>query len=125
MHGGRTHDSRVFHSSQLFNYLQRRQAAGEGGSWLIGMTSLYFFIIFNYVILYPLINILGDSAYPLMPFLLKPFMNAPAASPEARYTEHIVKARSAVERCIGVLKGRWRCLRKERTLHYTPDFAGI
>ncbi|XP_029156184.1 putative nuclease HARBI1 [Nylanderia fulva] len=60
MHGGRTHDSRVFHSSQLFNYLQRRQAAGERGSWLI-----------------------GDSAYPLMPFLLKPFMNAPAASPEA------------------------------------------
>lgn len=67
----------------------------------------------------------GDAAYPLMPFLLKPFINPPAGSPEARYTEHIIQARSAVERCIGILKGRWRCLRKERALHYKPEFAGM
>lgn len=60
-----------------------------------------------------------------MPFLLKPFKNPPAGSPEANYNEHIIKARSAVERCIGILKGRWRCLRKERALHYKPEFAGI
>lgn len=52
-------------------------------------------------------------------------MNAPEGSPEAKYTKHFVRARSAVERCIGVLKGRWRCLRKERALHYRPEFAGI
>lgn len=46
-------------------------------------------------------------------------------SPEARYTNQIIKARAAVERCIGMLKGRWRCLRKERALHYKPEFAGI
>lgn len=68
---------------------------------------------------------LGDSAYPLMPFLLKPFLNAPIGSPEFRYTEHFTRARSSVERCIGILKGRWRCLRKERALHYQPEFAGI
>ncbi|XP_039302948.1 putative nuclease HARBI1 [Solenopsis invicta] len=90
-HGGRTHDSRVFRSSRLFNYLKRQQEAGERGSWLI-----------------------GDSAYPLKPYLLKPFLNAPINSPEYRYTEHFTRARSSVERCIGVLKGRWRCLRKER-----------
>jgi len=72
-----------------------------------------------------LTHFLGDSAYPLLPFLLKPFINVPAGTPEAKYTEHIVKARSVVERCIGILKGRWRCLRKERTLHYQPEFAGI
>lgn len=60
-----------------------------------------------------------------MPFLLKPFINAPMGSPEYRYTQHITTARCAVERCIGILKGRWRCLRKERALHYQPEFAGI
>ncbi|XP_032690392.1 uncharacterized protein LOC116853424 [Odontomachus brunneus] len=70
LHGGSTHDSRVFRSSSLFNHLQKQQEADER----------------------------GDAAYPLKPFLLKPFMNAPAGSPEAKYTEHIVKARSAVEK---------------------------
>ncbi|XP_024867004.1 putative nuclease HARBI1 [Temnothorax curvispinosus] len=100
MHGRRTHDSRVFRSSRLFHHLERQQEAGERGSWLI-----------------------GDSAYPLMPFLLKPILNAPMGSPEFRYTQHITTARCAVERCIGILKGRWRCLRKERALHYQPEFA--
>lgn len=52
-------------------------------------------------------------------------MNALEGLPEAKYTKHFVQARSAVERCIGVLKGRWRCLKKERVLHYRPEFAGI
>jgi len=52
-------------------------------------------------------------------------MNAPAGTLEDKYTEYIVKARSAVERCIGILKGRWRCLRKERALYYQPEFPGI
>jgi len=39
MHGGRTHDSRVFRSSRLFYYLERQQEAGERGSWLIGITN--------------------------------------------------------------------------------------
>ncbi|KYN21869.1 Putative nuclease HARBI1 [Trachymyrmex cornetzi] len=102
MHGGRTHDSRVFRSSRLLHYLEEQQEAGERGSWLI-----------------------GDSAYPLKPYLLKPFINAPLGSPEFRYTEHFTKARSSAERGIGVLKGQWRCLRKERALHYQPEFAGI
>lgn len=60
-----------------------------------------------------------------MPFLLKPFINPPAESADAIYNNHIIQARSAVERCIGILKGQWRCLRKERALHYKPEFAGI
>lgn len=60
-----------------------------------------------------------------MPFLLKPFINPVINSPQSIYTRHITQARSAVERCIGVLKGRWRCLRKKRTLHYKSEFAGM
>jgi len=29
-----------------------------------------------------------------------------------------------IERCIGVLKERWRCLKCDRTLHYRPEKAG-
>ena len=34
------------------------------------------------------------------------------------------KARNCVERCIGVLKGRFRILGKDRILRYTPQKAG-
>lgn len=66
----------------------------------------------------------ADSAYPLMPYLMTPKVNAPEGTPSARYTQHHVQARSSVERCIGVLKRRWRCLRKERALHYSTQVAG-
>lgn len=68
--------------------------------------------------------VLGDSAYPLLPFLLTPKLNQEEGTPGARYTDHHVRTRVAIERCFGILKGRWRCLRKERALHYSPQFAG-
>lgn len=67
---------------------------------------------------------LGDSGYPLLPYLMTPKLNQPPGSPSALYTEHHVRARCSVERTIGILKGRWRCLRKEKALHYSPEFAG-
>lgn len=67
---------------------------------------------------------LGDSAYPLLPYLMTPKLHAPEGTPSARYTQHHIQARSSVERCIGILKGRWRCFRKERALHYAPEVAG-
>ncbi|XP_025152442.1 putative nuclease HARBI1 isoform X2 [Harpegnathos saltator] len=44
-------------------------------------------------------------------------------SPGALYTDCHIRARFSVERAIGVLKGRWRYLRKERALNYVPKFA--
>jgi len=52
-------------------------------------------------------------------------LHDPEGSPSASYTEHYVRARSTIEKCIGVLKGRWRCLQKDRTLHYTPEKVDI
>jgi len=51
-------------------------------------------------------HILGDSGYPLLPFLLTPLLHQPEGTPGARYTEHHIQARVVVERCFGVLKGR-------------------
>lgn len=55
---------------------------------------------------------------------MTPKLDQPEESPSGCYTNAHVRARSSVERAIGVLKGRWRCLRKERGLHYSPEFSG-
>ncbi|KAG5868342.1 hypothetical protein JTB14_013825 [Gonioctena quinquepunctata] len=67
--------------------------------------------------------LLGDSGYPLQPFLLTPIVGADPNTPDGRYTESHVRTRNVVERCIGVLKAYFRCLRKDRVLHYKPDIA--
>lgn len=69
-------------------------------------------------------DIIGDSGYPLLPYLMTPKLRQPEGSPSARYTDAHIRARSCVERAIGMLKGRWRYLRKERALHYSPEFSG-
>lgn len=53
---------------------------------------------------------------------MTPFQNALPNSPESRYTQAHIQARNCVERCIGLLKGRFLCLSK--VLRYTPEKAG-
>lgn len=55
---------------------------------------------------------------------MKPIANAVPGSPEAHYTQLHAQCRNVIERCIGVLKARWRCLLVDRTLHYDPVKAG-
>ncbi|GBP97406.1 Putative nuclease HARBI1 [Eumeta japonica] len=67
---------------------------------------------------------LSDSGYALKPWLLlTPITGAPPGSREYRYTKVHAKTRNRIERCIGLLKSRWRCLLKHKTLHYNPDIA--
>uniref|UniRef100_A0A3Q3GLQ7 DDE Tnp4 domain-containing protein n=1 Tax=Labrus bergylta TaxID=56723 RepID=A0A3Q3GLQ7_9LABR len=49
--------------------------------------------------------ILGDAAYPLTSWLMKPFQ-------DKCYNHKTSKARVVVENAFGRLKGRWRCLQK-------------
>lgn len=56
--------------------------------------------------------------------MMTPILNAEPDSPEAYYTEKHVKARNIVERTIGILKARFRCLLVHRVLHYQPQIAG-
>ncbi|XP_008182278.1 putative nuclease HARBI1 [Acyrthosiphon pisum] len=67
--------------------------------------------------------LLGDSGYALRAWLLTPFLDPRPDTPEANYNDVICKARSTIERCNGVLKMRFRCLLKHRTLHYAPNKA--
>ncbi|KAJ8964064.1 hypothetical protein NQ314_005147 [Rhamnusium bicolor] len=56
-------------------------------------------------------------------YLLTPFRNPVPNSPESRYNIAHVRARNCIERTFGLLKMRFRCLLKERTARYNPNFV--
>ncbi|KAL0985639.1 hypothetical protein UPYG_G00159810 [Umbra pygmaea] len=57
--------------------------------------------------------ILGDSAYPLQNWLIKPFSDTGRLTTEQQiYNRKISRARVVVEKAFVRLKGRWRCLLK-------------
>ncbi|XP_070387647.1 putative nuclease HARBI1 [Dermacentor albipictus] len=61
--------------------------------------------------------VLGDSGYPLEPWILTPVPGHPATdTPEGRYNRAHASMRNVVETCIGLLKSRFRCLQRYRTL---------
>ncbi|KAL0810119.1 hypothetical protein ABMA28_010921 [Loxostege sticticalis] len=97
--GGATHDSFIWSSSHVEQYMRGLHQNGEQ-TWL-----------------------LGDSGYPQRAWLMTPILNAAPGSREEVYTTRHVQARNSIERCFGLLKARWRCLLKHRTLHYHPHVA--
>ncbi|KAJ3655933.1 hypothetical protein Zmor_015040 [Zophobas morio] len=96
---GSTHDAFIWRSSRVGQAMRANYENGDTES-----------------------RIMGDSGYPCLPWLLIPVPH-PATPQEERYNNRFKSCRSTVERCIGVLKGRFRCLLKDRVLHYTPQKA--
>ncbi|XP_078581876.1 uncharacterized protein LOC144865182 [Branchiostoma floridae x Branchiostoma japonicum] len=59
------------------------------------------------------VAVLGDAAYPQMPWLVKPYPDSGALSREKfDFNYRQSRARMTVECAFGRLKGRWRCLSK-------------
>ena len=57
--------------------------------------------------------VLGDGAYPLLPWFIKPYNFAPALTrSEKLFNKKLCSARVTVERAFVILKARWRCLLK-------------
>ncbi|XP_065280214.1 putative nuclease HARBI1 [Dermacentor albipictus] len=68
--------------------------------------------------------LLGHSGYPLEPWLLTPVPDhPPAQTAEGQYKTAHGAMRSVVERRTGLLKSRFRCLQRYRTLLYEPERA--
>lgn len=64
---------------------------------------------------------LGDSGYPLEPWCITPYRSPEENSLEAQFNEVHSKARSTVERTIGILKGRWKILSNDKRSRYSPE----
>uniref|UniRef100_A0A671XWZ4 Putative nuclease HARBI1 n=1 Tax=Sparus aurata TaxID=8175 RepID=A0A671XWZ4_SPAAU len=79
---GSVHDARILRESALYRELQNNRPDGI---------------------------LLGDSAYPLLPWLMTPFLAA-TTSAQARFNTAHCKTRYAIERLNGVLKRRFACL---------------
>lgn len=85
---GSVHDSRILKNSKLYEKFRE----GELPSLPNGI-------------------ILGDSGYPLLEWLLLPFVEHPVMTEAQKlYNKAHKSARAVIDRIIGILKRRWACL---------------
>ena len=109
---GRVHDARVFANSTLYK-------KGQSGVLLPNWTET----ISDKDV--PLV-ILGDPAYPLLPWLMKAYPdNGQLTQQKKTFNYRLSHARVVVEHAYGRLKGRWRCLQKrlDISVHDVPKFV--
>ncbi|CAG9862688.1 unnamed protein product, partial [Phyllotreta striolata] len=93
---GSTHDAAIWNTSTIRAHLMRNYERGDNSTRLI-----------------------GDSGYPLEPWLFTPFIN-PQIESEELFNNLLTSTRNVIERTNGILKGRFRCLSRHRTLIYHP-----
>ncbi|XP_073684925.1 uncharacterized protein [Garra rufa] len=92
---GSVHDARVFVNSQLYKLGSEGLLCPQVQRQIGGKSV-------------PVV-ILGDSAYPALTWLMKPFSDNRLQTPGRRaYNYHHSRARMVVENAFGRLKGRWR-----------------
>ncbi|KAL4721589.1 hypothetical protein ACJJTC_018550 [Scirpophaga incertulas] len=94
--GGANHVAFVWQNSELNDYVQALHQSGE------------------------MVWLLGDSGYPQRPWLMTPILDSMPESEEDRYNKKHRKARVLIENTFSRIKNRWRCLHKDRVLHYKP-----
>lgn len=102
---------------------------------VLRMSGLYGRVLKNDILQGPYVNlnglavgplIVGDSTYPIFPWLLKPYLNVRNLVPtKVQLNTVLSKIRVIVERALSVLKGRWRCLRKELEILTENDPGAI
>ncbi|XP_054591109.2 uncharacterized protein [Nothobranchius furzeri] len=96
---GSMHDTRVLRLSSIWDLASRGNLFPDHSIQIAGVD-------FGYCIL-------GESAYPLQDWLLKPFTDTGRLTEQQLlYNKKFSRARVVVENAFGRLKGRWRCLLK-------------
>ena len=95
---GSMHDARVLRRSTIFQSAEQKNVRTQPTVNVNG----------HDIGLYPL----GDSAYPLSPWLMKPYPEGTRDPREIAFNEELSSARVKVECAFGVLKSRWRILLK-------------
>jgi len=101
---GSVHDSRVLKNSGVYKSLKNDRSLDAHSVNINGVRIPHFLI--------------GDSAYPLKPFLLKPYTHSASLSEnEKTFNYRLSRARTVVENAFGRLKARWRRLTKRNDMN--------
>lgn len=95
---GSMHDSRVLRNSSLYRRITNNELF-LGPTVRVGRREIR-----------PVL--LGDSAYPLSTWLLKPYHEGTNDPEEINFNKELSRARVSVECAFGILKGHWRILQK-------------
>ena len=96
---GSIHDARVLRLSTLYQRAENNLILTEPVKRINGVT------------VRPLL--IGDSAYPLLPWLVSPYPHSHNLNRnQAKFNKILSKSRVTVERAFGKLKCHWRCLLK-------------
>ncbi|XP_054831617.1 uncharacterized protein LOC129327162 [Eublepharis macularius] len=94
---GKNHDAFVFKNSCIC-------AAMDTGTFVPGNPTLNL----NGVSVPPII--LSDGAYPMRPWLMKPYGKLAVSRREHHFDRCLSRSRNQMEKSFGRLKGRWQCL---------------
>ena len=97
---GNSHDSIVLQSTHLWQEITENHA--------IPLICKYV----HSVNVQPVI--LGDGAFPLKSWLMKPYVNAAMTSQQKYFNYRLSRARMVTEAAYGQLKGRWRLTSQEK-----------
>lgn len=95
---GSVHDARILSNSEVF-------MKGETGTLVPQSVGILAGVPVPVVIL-------GDPAYPLLPWLIKPYPGPGLSTKAKKFNTRLSRARVVVECAFGRLKGRWRSLLK-------------
>ena len=97
---GSVHDARVFANSLLYHKVINKQLL-QGNNLQIGSHDIPTLLV-------------GDSAYPIQSWLMKPFSHSPTLSQEQKHFNYVLsRAPVVVEIAFGRLKAWWRRLSKQ------------
>ncbi|XP_071581132.1 uncharacterized protein, partial [Temnothorax nylanderi] len=100
-HPGNTYDAAVFKDSNLYRNV--KNIIPQNTRNINGLEVPYF--------------IVGDPAYPLLPWVMKGYPGTVTAEQES-FNVYLNSARVAIEMAFGRLKGRWRILLKRIDVNY-------
>ncbi len=106
---GSVHDARNLANSDLF-------AMGEAGTLVPKSVQTMSGLPVPVVIL-------GDPAYPLLPWLMKAYPGVELSAKHRKFNTRLSRALVVTECAFGRLEGKWRCLLKRNDINpFVPEF---